>query len=225
MVEHTKRAEAEARLGPGRAALNGADGARAVSKVLQSPLVQSLREQQAEVERQAAELTQDGDRHPELINIHADAEDLRQKVTEEVDRIGQGLRNDVSVARAREGTLETALDRLRDEVGQADADEVTLRGCYERVLGDMFDGNWRLDRGEVGPEWVTIYYERREIGRFPTLAEFHHPLFVLADLGLQQEKTRERSTTLPICRSITSVSGSARSGLPTWLALLMSRLF
>ena len=36
--------------------LNGADGARAVSKVLQSPLVQSLREQQAEVERQAAEL-------------------------------------------------------------------------------------------------------------------------------------------------------------------------
>ena len=35
-----------------------------------------------------------------------------------------------------------------------------------------------------------IYYARREIGRFPTLAEFRHPLFVLADLGLHREDPR-----------------------------------
>ena len=27
------------------------------------------------------------------------------------------------------------------------------KGCYERVLADMFDGNWHLYGGEVGPEW------------------------------------------------------------------------
>jgi beta-glucanase (GH16 family) len=64
------------------------------------------------------------------------------------------------------------------------------KGCYERVLGDMFDDNWHLYGGEVGPEWVTIYYERREIGRFPPLTEFCHPLFVLADLGLHKEDPR-----------------------------------
>jgi hypothetical protein len=64
------------------------------------------------------------------------------------------------------------------------------KGCYERVEGDMFDGDWHLYGGEIGPEWVTIYYERREVGRFPTLAEFHHPLFILADLALHDKDPR-----------------------------------
>jgi len=58
------------------------------------------------------------------------------------------------------------------------------QGCYERVEGDMFDGEWHLYGGEIGPEWVTIYYERREVGRFPALPEFGQPLFILADLAL-----------------------------------------
>lgn len=128
VIERTKRAETEARLLQVERLLNGSDGDQAVSKVLQSPLMQSLRVQQAEVERQAAQLTQEyGDMHPNMINIRAEAEDLRQKIAEEVDRIVQGLRNEVSVARAREGTLAAALDRLREEVGQANTDEVTLR--------------------------------------------------------------------------------------------------
>lgn len=128
VVERTKRAEAEARLRQVERLLNGVNGAQVVSKVVQSSLIQSLREQQAEVERRAAELTQEyGDRHPQLINIRAEAEDLRQKITEEVDRIVQGLRNEVSVARVREDTLVAALGRLREEVGQANTDEVTLR--------------------------------------------------------------------------------------------------
>jgi exopolysaccharide transport family protein len=128
VVERTKRAEAEARLREVERLLNGAGGAQAISKVLQSPLMQSLREQQAEVERQAAELGQEyGEMHPTMINIRAEAKDLRQKIAEEIDRIVQGLRNEVSVARAREGTLAAELDRLREEVGQANTDEVTLR--------------------------------------------------------------------------------------------------
>jgi hypothetical protein len=43
---------------------------------------------------------------------------------------------------------------------------------------------------EVGPEWVTIYYERREVGRFATLVEFRRPLFILADLALHGKNPR-----------------------------------
>jgi len=64
------------------------------------------------------------------------------------------------------------------------------RGCYERVEGDLFDGDWHLYGGEIGPEWVTVYYERRELGRFPTLAEFRQPLFILADLALHGKNPR-----------------------------------
>ena len=31
----------------------------------------------------------------------------------------------------------------------------------------MFDGDWNTYGGEVGPEWVTMYYQRLEVGRFP----------------------------------------------------------
>jgi polysaccharide biosynthesis transport protein len=128
VVERTKRAEAEARLHQVERLLNGPDGAQVVSKVVQSPLIQSLRTQQAEVEGRAAELSHEyGGMHPQMVNIRAEAEDLRQKIADEVDRIVQGLRNDVSVARAREDTLATALDQLREEVGEANTDEVTLR--------------------------------------------------------------------------------------------------
>jgi beta-glucanase (GH16 family) len=64
------------------------------------------------------------------------------------------------------------------------------KGCYERVKRDLFNGDWHLYGGEIGPESVTIYYERQELGRFPTLPEFRHPLFILADLALHGEDPR-----------------------------------
>ena len=128
VVERTKGAEAEARLRQVERLLDSPGGARAVSKVLQSELIQALREQQAEVDRRGAELAQEyGEKHPSLANIRAEAEDLRQKIADEIDRLVQGVRNEVDVARAREGALAAALSRLRGEVGQANNDEVTLR--------------------------------------------------------------------------------------------------
>lgn len=126
--ERAKGAEAVARLRQVERLLNGPDGALAVSQVLQSPLVQALRQQQAEVERKAAELSGEfGEKHPKMINIRAESADLRQKIAEEVNRIVQGLRNEVGVARARESTLAGALDQLRDQVGRLNTDQVTLR--------------------------------------------------------------------------------------------------
>jgi polysaccharide biosynthesis transport protein len=128
VVERTKGAEAQARLRQVERLLNDPGGARAVSKVLQSELIQALREQQADVDRRAAELAQEyGEKHPMLVNIRAEAEDVRQKIADEVDRLVHGLRNEVDVARARESALAGALSRLREEVGQANNDEVTLR--------------------------------------------------------------------------------------------------
>ena len=128
VVERAKGAEAEARLRQVERLLNDPGGARAVSKVLQSELIQALREQQADVDRRGAELAQEyGEKHPMLINIRAEAENLRQKIADEVDRLVQGLRNEVDVARTREDALAAALNQLREEVGQANKDEVTLR--------------------------------------------------------------------------------------------------
>jgi succinoglycan biosynthesis transport protein ExoP len=144
VIERTKRVEAEARLHQIERLLNGPDGTRAVSKVLQSSLLQSLREQQAEVERRAAELAHEyGAMHPEMINVRAEGDELRQKIAEEIDRIVQGLRNEVGVALARESTLAAALERLREDVGQANTDEVTLRALEReaeasRVLLETF---------------------------------------------------------------------------------------
>jgi hypothetical protein len=36
--------------------------------------------------------------------------------------------------------------------------------------------------GEVTPEWVVMYFDRKEVGRFPTMPEWKTPLYLLLDV-------------------------------------------
>ena len=126
--ERTKRAEAEARLRQVERLLASAGGNEAVGDVLRSPLIQSLREKQADLEREAAELAIEyGDKHPKMINIRAKIEDHRLQIGAETNRIVQRLRNEVGVARAREEALTGQLNALKQTIGANNTSEVKLR--------------------------------------------------------------------------------------------------
>ena len=187
VVEGIKRAEAEARLRQVEQLLNGSDGAQAVSKVLQSPLVQSLREQQAEVDRKVAELVQEfGQMHPMMISIRAEAADLRQNIAAEIERIVGGLRNEVDVARAREDTLTAALDRLREEVGQANSDEVTLRALEReaeasRALLETFLARFKETSQEDFQQADATVISRADVPQRPSYPPRN--LLLIAALG------------------------------------------
>ena len=83
ITAHTKRLEAQARL----ARIQQSGGARtgtpddSLVEVLQSPVIQQLRGQEADASRRLADLTaQYGDKHPQVIQVKAELADLKSKI-------------------------------------------------------------------------------------------------------------------------------------------------
>lgn len=120
-------------------------GVDSVAQVLDSPLIQQLRQQEAQAKRDLAELsTRYGERHPDIINAKAEITDIQETISTEVAKIVQNLANQVAVARARTNSIEqtvnqlsqgfnterTATVRLRELEREADA----TRQLYDTML-------------------------------------------------------------------------------------------
>jgi capsular exopolysaccharide synthesis family protein len=132
--EQTRLAEVEARYRQGKSLLEGPDSVETATVVLNSPLIIELRQQEAELERTAAELGQDyGERHPTMINIRAELNDLKQKIRLEVSRLIQGLRNEVTIAQTRTRSLEGMLEQRRQALAGTNAKEVTLQALQREA--------------------------------------------------------------------------------------------
>jgi len=128
VTERTRLAEAEARLGQVQRLLGQTGGIETMAEVLDSQVIRDLRRQETDVERQVAQLSSEfGEKHPQMINARAQMADLRAKVKVEVDKVIQGLRNEVAVARARATTVGKSLEDLKSEVGRLNSSEVQLR--------------------------------------------------------------------------------------------------
>ncbi|MEA3641100.1 MAG: polysaccharide biosynthesis tyrosine autokinase [Lamprobacter sp.] len=122
----TQLAEAEARYRQVRA--RGEASAAALGEVLQSPLIQRLGEQEAEVRRKAAEISERyGPRHPEVINVRSELRDIRSKLDEEIGKITQNVENEVLIARARVEALSNNLDQLKTESTELQQSRIELR--------------------------------------------------------------------------------------------------
>jgi polysaccharide biosynthesis transport protein len=104
------------------------DAMASLAEVVNSPLISTLITQETEVKRKIAQLAEEyGGRHPVLINAKAELQDLRAKIDLEVKRIVQSLQNEISVASAREQSLQRSLDQFGSRLSKSNSDEVTLR--------------------------------------------------------------------------------------------------
>ncbi len=102
-------AQKEATYGHVSAFGNGSDTAE-LPQVMNSPLIVELRQQEAQVIRDQAQLAQRyGPRHPKMIAMEDQRRDLETKIGAEVNRIASSLGSDVSVARSQIGTLQASL--------------------------------------------------------------------------------------------------------------------
>ncbi len=143
ILARSERAQAEARLTRVRYLL-AKDEIESAPEVLASELIQHLREQDAELVRRQAELSENyGERHPAIINIKAEMRDLREKIKSEVQKIAGALASELEIARAREESLETSVTSLQERVAQLDKASVTSgelqrEADANRVLFDTF---------------------------------------------------------------------------------------
>ena len=137
ILASTARAEAEARLAQARKLMASPGRGASTTEVLNSPLIQGLKQQQAEVERRAAELAvEHGEKHPKMINVRAEQNDIQRKIRAEIGKIVQGLENEVRVARVREVSLKESLDGIKSTVATSNQAEVQLRALEREANAD-----------------------------------------------------------------------------------------
>jgi capsular exopolysaccharide synthesis family protein len=128
-IARTDRATADSKLKQIKEIISASPhGEDSVAEVLDSPLIQHLREQEGEIERSIADLSQQyGDRHPKLIAAHAQLTDIQAKIAGEVRKIILALENAANVARARESAIASQLEDLKRQVISSSSAEVKLR--------------------------------------------------------------------------------------------------
>jgi succinoglycan biosynthesis transport protein ExoP len=128
IMSRASRAELSARLRELNRLTESPDGFRVASEFIDSPLIQSLREQQVQIERTLAELSSEyGAKHPRIINLNAEAQDVDKKIINEVNKTIGGFKNNINVARAKERSLEASIKNLKTEVGEANTNSIKVR--------------------------------------------------------------------------------------------------
>lgn len=97
-------------------ALAASGRAEDVSQVFQSGMIEQLRQQQADLLRQKAQLaTTFGPRHPRMLDIESQLRNIEAKIGEEVNRVVETVGNDVGVASAHVGSLTASLYQLESQ--------------------------------------------------------------------------------------------------------------
>jgi uncharacterized protein involved in exopolysaccharide biosynthesis len=210
ILELARLAEAQARLRQANKLLNSPEGIETSVEVLQSPLIRGLRGQESLLEREIAELSEEyGDRHPTLLNKRAELRDLRTKIQLEVKRVIQGLRNEVSIARARVASLAASLDQFKQEMAQLNQSEE----CVAHAPGDI-TGTHQTDH--IARELPASRRQRRFIRGGADKSEFppHIPdPGACVDLGggtggVPGLRHREAGSWLPECRADVARAGA-----------------
>jgi capsular exopolysaccharide synthesis family protein len=102
--------------------------------ILNNPLVVNLRESETDVELKVSELSKRyGPLHPKMIAAQSDLEAVRESMLTQMMRIASGIENDFVVAKAKERSLQEALDGSKKEVRELNRTEFALNEHLREV--------------------------------------------------------------------------------------------
>ncbi len=134
------RAEAEARAASLEryAASNGADsGAESNAQVLQSPLIQQLRQQEVQVKRELSELSAELlPTHPRMVQKQAELDNLQGQIRAEIGKVVASVRSEAQIAAAREANADRELRALEVRRAVADRDQIQLRALEREAAAN-----------------------------------------------------------------------------------------
>ena len=129
-----ERARKDSQLRQARAGLRTQQGPESLPEVLNSPIVQRLRDQEAVLIAREAELAASlGDRSPDLQAIRAQRRGLQQRLQAAMANATTGLANEVVAATAQENALRAQLESLRKAVTTENSAEVRLQSLISEA--------------------------------------------------------------------------------------------
>ena len=158
IIARAEKAEAQAKYKQISNLLKSGRDIDSISAVLNSMLIQSLREQEATVQRTYSEmLVEYGKKHPRMIQMRAKVKDIQDKIKAEVKKIAAGLRNELAVAQSRENSLAYSLKKAEAKTGGNRQAEVQLRALKReaeanRVLFETFLSRFKETTSTQGIE-------------------------------------------------------------------------
>ncbi|MFN4008503.1 MAG: succinoglycan transporter [Pannonibacter sp.] len=121
-------AEADAKARQLRQLLSSGGSLESASEVLNSGLIQRLRERQVELQSRIAELsTTLLPGHPQLKALSSQLADYDQQLRSEARKILAGLENDALVAKQQAAALALRVDELKEAAARSNSDQVRLR--------------------------------------------------------------------------------------------------
>ncbi len=155
-VSRADLAEKRARFRHVNELLQSGAGVESLAEVLASDVIGDLRQRQAELAREQAELeSRYGDRHPHMIKIRAQHTDANHQIESEVKRIVGNLEHEVSVAHSRTRSFKTSLDQLRgrrssEQVARIRLRELERESKANRTLYESFLGRFKETSQQSG---------------------------------------------------------------------------
>jgi capsular exopolysaccharide synthesis family protein len=132
IVARGEMAETQAKLRLIRELRGAGQGVDSIADVVNSPLIVSLRQQEAQLLREEAELsTLYGGRHPRMVHLQNEKRNLSEKINAEIERVVRTLENDLQVTATRIATIESQLGTVKSQNVSDQTAEVRL-AQYER---------------------------------------------------------------------------------------------
>jgi polysaccharide biosynthesis transport protein len=128
IAARTESAQAEARLKQFLGSASSPGAGIAMPEVLNSQLIQGLRQQEADIVRRLGDLSSVyGNDHPKIRSMRSELHDVRAMITSETKKILQSLTLDAERAERRVTELNKALSQVRGENDQQNQADVQLR--------------------------------------------------------------------------------------------------
>jgi polysaccharide biosynthesis transport protein len=121
-----------------------------------SPVISALRAQDSDITRQLADLSSKYlPGHPKILDLQAQKANIDSKISEEVQRIVDSARNDVSVSSAHVGSLQGSLHQLESQGVTQNQASVGLTGLQSaaasaRAMYEAFLGRLNQTQGQEG---------------------------------------------------------------------------
>ncbi|HEY4135442.1 MAG TPA: polysaccharide biosynthesis tyrosine autokinase [Alphaproteobacteria bacterium] len=138
IAARAQRSEADARYDQVQRLLRSGGDIDTAAAVLDSPLIQRMREQETQVVRKIAELkTQLRDEHPKMVLAQNELADLQDKIRGEVEKIVSSLKNEREIATVREANLNKEISSLQAKLDEQHGAEVTLRSLDSEVKANQ----------------------------------------------------------------------------------------
>jgi len=110
------RVEAETRYNQAIELKNKPDMIDSIPEVLRNDLIQNIKKMEVEIYNRMSELSKKyGAKHPRMIAIQSEIDNLKNRKGKEINRIINSLRNEYKVALAKENTLKKALNKQKQE--------------------------------------------------------------------------------------------------------------